>query len=88
MIEIVKKVIVYGEDKSSSSQGKNENEQKRQSARQGRKGDKGNRGPSGGQKGKVQVSSGDSHQEVAAETVMVVMGSASTNGGKSSKPNE
>ena len=78
----MKKLTVYGEEKSSSSEGTNENKQKRQS---GEKGAIGNWGPSGGQKGKVQIISGDSHQEVATGMVMVVTGGANTSERKSSK---
>ena len=68
---------------------KTENKQKRQSGgKGGGKGSKGNWGPSGGPKGKVQIIAGDSQQEVAAGTIMVVMGGASTSGGKTSKPNK
>ena len=89
VIEIVKKATVYGEEKSGSPQVKTENKQKRQSGgKSGGKGNKGNWGPSGGPKGKVQIISGDSQQEVAAGTVMVVTGGASTSGGKTSKPNK
>ena len=67
VIEIVKKATVYGEDKGGSSHGKPENKQKRQSGgKGGGKGNKGNWGPSGGPKGKVQIISGDSQQEVTA----------------------
>ena len=48
VIEIVKKAMVYGEDKGESSQQKPENKQKRQSGgKGGGKGNKGNWGPSG-----------------------------------------
>ena len=89
VIELVKKATVYGEDKDGSSQLKSENKQKRQNGgKSGGKGSKGNWGPSGGPKGKVQIIAGDSQQEVAASTVMVVMGGAITSGGKTSKPNK
>ena len=61
VIEIVKKAMVYGEDKSSFPQGKNANKQKRQSRGKGGKGNKGNWDPSGGQKRKVQFILGDFH---------------------------
>ena len=61
VIEIVKKAMVYGEEKGGSSQGKIENKQKRQNGgKGGGKGSKGNWGPSGGPKGKVQIIAGDS----------------------------
>ena len=60
VIELVKKVIVYSEDKGGSSQTKIENKQKRQSKEKGGKGSKGKWGPSGGPKGKVQITLGDS----------------------------
>ena len=61
--------------------------EKRQSGgKGGGKGNKGNWGPSGGPKGKVQIILGDSQQEVAAGTVMVVMGGASTSGVKHQNP--
>ena len=89
VIEIVKKAIVYGEEKGGSPQIKTENKQKRQSGgKSGGKGSKGNWGPSGGPKGKVQIIVGDSQQEVATSIVMVVMGGASTSGGKTVKPNK
>ena len=89
VIAIVKKATVYGEEKDGSSQGKTENKQKRQSGgKGGGKGNKGNWGPSGGPKGKVQIIVGDSQQEVAASTIMVVTGGASMSGGKTPKPNK
>ena len=61
VIEIVKKAIVYGEEKGGAPQIKTENKQKWQSGgKGGSKGNKGNWGPSGGPKGKVQIISGDS----------------------------
>ena len=61
VIEIVKKAIVYGEEKGGSPQIKTENKQKRQSgSKSGGKGSKGNWGPSGAPKGKAQIISGDS----------------------------
>ena len=61
VIEIVKKVTMYGEETSGLPQGKTENKQKWQSgSKSGGKGNKGNWGPSGGPKGKVQVIVGDS----------------------------
>ena len=66
-------------NKGGSSQGKTENKQKRQGGgKGGGKGSKGNWGPNGEPKGKAQIIAGDSHQEVAADIVMVVMGGAST----------
>ena len=59
VVEIVKKAIVYGEEKSGSPQEKTENKQKWQSG-SGGKGSKGNWDPSGGPKRKVQIISGDS----------------------------
>ena len=88
IIELVKKVTVYGKDEGGSSQTKTKNKQKRQGGEKGGKGSKGKWGPSGGPKGKTQIISGDSQQEVAAGTVMVVTGGASTSGGKTSKPNK
>ena len=89
LIEIVKKAMVYGEEKDGSSQRKTENKQKWQNGgKGGGKGSKGNWGPSGGPKGKVQIIVRDSQQEVATSTIMVVMGGASTSGGKTSKPNK
>ena len=89
VIEIVKKMTVYAKEKGGLSQIKTENKQKRQSGgKNGGKENKGNWGPRGGQKGKVQIIAGDSQQEVAADTIMVVMGGASTSGGKTSKPNK
>ena len=89
VIEIVKKVMVYGKEKGGSSQVKTENKQKRQNGgKVGGKGSKGNWGPSGGPKRKVQIIAGDSQQEVAVGTIMVVMGGASTSGGKIVKPNK
>ena len=88
VIEIMQKMTVYGEDKDSSSQEKNENKQKRQSRGKGGKGNKDNWVPSGGQKGKIQIVSGDSHQEVAIGIVMVVTGDTSTIGGKYAKSNK
>ena len=61
VIEVMKKVTVYGKERSNSSQVKSENKQKRQSGRKGGKGNKGNWGPSGGQNGKIQIVSRDSH---------------------------
>ena len=46
---------------------------KRQSGGKGGKDNKGDWGCSGGQKGKVQIISGDFHQEVATGMVMVVI---------------
>ena len=60
VIELVKKAIVYGEDKGEFSQAKTENKQKRQNGGKGGKGGNGNWGPSGGPKGKVQLILGDS----------------------------
>ena len=60
VIELVKKVMVQGEDKGGSSQMKTENKQKRQIEEKGSKGSKGKWGPSGGPKGKVQIILGDS----------------------------
>ena len=84
----MKKAIVYGEERSSSSQVKRENKRKRQNRGKSGKGNKANMGPSGGQKGKVQLVLGDSHQEVAPGIVMVLTGGASTSGGKPAKPNK
>ena len=88
VIEIVKKAIFHGEDKHGSSQAKTKNKQKWRTRGKGGKGSKGNWGPSGGPKGKVQIIAGDSHQEVTAGTVMVMMGGANTSGGRTSKPNK
>ena len=59
---------------------------KQQNGGKGGKGNKGNWGPSGGQKGKVQIISGESHQKVAIRTIMVVTGSAKTSGGNHQNP--
>ena len=72
VIEIMKKAIVYSEDKGGSSQTKTENTPKRQNGGKGGKGKKGNWYPSAGPKRKVQVFIGDSHPEVVAKIVMVV----------------
>ena len=88
VIELVKKVTVYGKDKGGSSELKTENKQKRQGREKGGKGSKGKWGPSGGPKGKVQIILGDSQQEVTAGTVMIVTGGASTSGVKTLKPNK
>ena len=61
VIELVKKMMVYGEDKGGSSQTKTENKQQLQNGGKNGKGSKGNWGPSGGPKGKVQVILGDCH---------------------------
>ena len=53
VIEIVKKAMIYSEDKCGSSQTKTENKQKWQNEGKGGKGNKGNWGPSGGPKGNV-----------------------------------
>ena len=80
--------MVYGEDKGGSSQLKTKNKRKGQNGGKGGKRSKSNWGPSSGPKGTVQVILGDSHQEVAIKTVMVVMGGANTSGEKGSKPNK
>ena len=60
VVELVKKAMVYGEDKGGSSQIKAKIKQKQQGGEKGGKGRKGKWGPSGGPKGRVQIISGDS----------------------------
>ena len=60
IIELVKKAMVYGEDKGGSSEAKTKNKQKWLSGEKGGKGNKAKWGPSGEPKGKVQRISGDS----------------------------
>ena len=88
VIEVVKKVTVYGEDKKTSSQSKGENKQKgRQGNGKGAKGGKGSWGPNkgNGPKGQVQIVTGGSTSDAPSGTVMVVTSGGSAQNKKGEK---